>query len=152
MKRFLHNVRERIKSRRQGRTDTVYEIVTDDAGCRVKWLTMENETGEISFRWDAIISVKTFKRDQFSVDCICLAFETPDGWFEVNEDMKPFGPFLEAVERSLPGFPPQKDWWMQVMKPAFAPNERELWRKNKTEQNNASHGIVNPGGLPNREG
>jgi hypothetical protein len=135
MKRFLHNVRERIESRRQGRTETVYEIVTDDAVCRVKWLTTENEAGECSFRWDAVISVKTFKRDQFTTDCICLAFETPDGWFEVNEDMKPFGPFLEAVERGLPGFPRQEEWRMRVMNPAFAPNERELWRRNKTEQN-----------------
>lgn len=135
MKRFLRKVREWIKSRRQGRTRTGYEIVTDDAGCRVKWLTIENETGGVSFRWDAVISVKTFKRDLFAVDCICLAFETPEGWFEVNEDMQPFGAFLEVVERNLPGFPPQKDWWMQVMLPAFAPNERELWRRNKTGQN-----------------
>jgi len=49
--------------------------------------------------------------------------------------MQPFGAFLEVVERNLPGFPPQKDWWMQVMLPAFAPNERELWRRNKTGQN-----------------
>ena len=140
MKRFWNNVRERIKSRWQGRTGTVYQVATDETGCRVKWLTMENETGEDSFRWEVVISVKTFKRDQFNVDCICLAFETPEGWFEVNEDMKPFGPFLEAVERHLPGFPPQKEWWMQVMKPAFAPNERELWKKDKTMQNKAVHG------------
>jgi hypothetical protein len=135
MKRFLHNIHERIKSRRQGRTGTVYQVITDETGCQIKWLTMENETGEESFRWDAVTKVKTFKRDQYTVDCICLAFETPDGWFEVNEDMKPFGPFLHAVERSLPGFPPQKDWWREVMLPAFATNERELWERNKTKQN-----------------
>jgi hypothetical protein len=96
---------------------------------------MENDTGEASFRWDVVTTVKTFKRDYFAVDCICLAFETPDGWIEVNEDMKPFGPFLDAVECYLPGFPRQKDWWRQVMLPAFASNERELWKRNKPEQN-----------------
>jgi len=125
----MHNVCERIKSRRQGRTDTVYEVSTDDIGVSVRWLTMENEKGEIALRWDAVTTVATFKRDYFAVDCICLAFETPDGWFEVSEDMKPFGPFLEAVERHLPGFPPQKDWWNQVMLPPFAPNVRELWKR-----------------------
>ena len=121
-----------MKSRRQGRTHAVYQISTDDLGCRVKWLTIENECGEHSFRWDAVTTVKTFKRDLFAFDSICLAFETPDGWFEVNEDMKSFGPFLEAVERSLPGFPPQEDWWRQVMLPPFALNERELWSRNQT--------------------
>ncbi|MBA4388876.1 MAG: hypothetical protein C0404_12910 [Verrucomicrobia bacterium] len=129
MKRFLHDVRERVKSMMQGRHNTVYSLETDDIGVRIKSLTMENEAGEVTFRWDAVTAVKTYKLDLFSVDCICLAFETSDGWIEVNEDMKPFGPFLEALERHLPGFPPQKDWWQQVMLPAFAPNERELWKK-----------------------
>jgi len=66
MKRFLHNVCERIKSRCAGRTGTVYEISTDVIGCRVTWLTMENETGKDSFRWSAVTTVKTFKRDYFS--------------------------------------------------------------------------------------
>lgn len=132
------------------RTDTVYKVMSDDTGVRVNWLTMENEIGEVAFRWDDVKTVKTFKRDYFSVDCICLAFETPDGWIEVNEDMKPFGPFLDAVERALPGFPPQTDWWIQVMKPAFAPNERELWKRNKSEQNNASLGTARK--LADREG
>ncbi|MBM3860037.1 MAG: hypothetical protein FJ395_10345 [Verrucomicrobia bacterium] len=131
MNAFLHNIRERIKSRLEGRTRTVYEVSTDDTGVRIKWLTIENTTGEAGFRWDAVTTVRAFKRDYFPVDCICLAFETPNGWFEVNEDMKPFGPFLDAVERYLPGFPPQKDWWRQVMHPAFAPNERELWKREK---------------------
>ena len=135
IKKFLRNTRERIKSRLQGRTDTVYHIATDANGCRIIWLTMGNETGEVSFRWDAVTMVRTFKRDQLAVDCICMAFETPDGWIEVNEDMKSFGPFLEAVERCLPGFPPQEQWWHQVMLPAFALNEKDLWKRNKSEPN-----------------
>ena len=129
MNRFLHNFCERLRSLAQGRNNTVYEIITDETGCRIKWLTIENETGESSFRWDDVTAVKAFKRDQFMVDCICLAFKAPDGWYEVNEDMKLFGPFLTAVERYLPGFPAQKDWWKQLMLPAFAPNERELWKR-----------------------
>ncbi len=129
MNRFLHNVQEQVKSRWQGRTATRYEIRTDAVGVHVQWLTLANETGELAFRWDAVQSVRTFKRDCFSVDCICLAFETPEGWIEVTEEMNAFGSFTEAVERNLPGFPPQPDWWPQVMFPAFATNERELWTK-----------------------
>ena len=107
MKRFLHNVVERIKSLRDGRHDTVYELSWDDSAVGLHWRTMENETGSISFQWSSVSAVDTYKRDYFQVDCICLAFETPTGWIEVNEDMKGWGEFLKAVESSLDGFPSQ---------------------------------------------
>jgi hypothetical protein len=62
---------------------------------------MENSTGSVSFAWDTVAAVDTFKRDLFSVDCICLAFETTEGWIEVNEDMQGWGDFLAMVESSL---------------------------------------------------
>src|SRR5580658_3725667 len=98
MKKFLHNVAERIKRMRQGRTKTQYRVVWDQENVRVEWLTLENDSGSISFSWDKVLTVETFKRDLFSVDCICLAFETPNGWIEVNEDMKGWRDFLSEVE------------------------------------------------------
>lgn len=86
------------------------------------------------------MTVRAFNRDQFSVDCICLAFETVDGWTEVNEDMKGFGGCLDAVEAALPGFPAKKDWWWEVMLPPFAPNERDLWKRENTDQDQQVHG------------
>jgi len=125
---------------RQGRSETQYEIVWDDRDVQVQWLTMENETGSASFPWDSVSAVDTFKRDCFAVDCICLAFETPKGWIEVNEDMKGWGGFLDALESSLPGFPPQKKWWRRVMLPAFETNHSRLWTRKQREQNNCLHG------------
>ncbi len=90
---------------------------------------MENETGCIAFLWNSVLAVETFKRDQFTVDCICLAFETKDGWIEVNEDMKGWGDFLSAVESHLAGFPPQANWFLNTMFPAFATNHARLWNK-----------------------
>jgi hypothetical protein len=129
MKGFLHNVVERIKSRREGRTATEYRIIWNEENVRVEWLTLENDTGSLSFSWDSVLAVDTFKRDFFSVDCVCLAFETPDGWIEVNEEMQGWGDFLTAVESHLAGFPPQKNWWHDVVLPPFATNHARLWTK-----------------------
>lgn len=127
MKKFLYDAAERLRSKRDGRTETQYEIVWNESDVRVEWVTMENETGLVSFRWDTVSAVDTFKRDLFNVDCICLAFETPDGWIEVNDDMRGWGEFLIAVEAALHGFPPQAKWWQKVMIPAFATNHQRLW-------------------------
>ena len=134
MKKFLHNVAERFKSMRQRRAGTEYEVVWDESDVRVQWLTMENETGSVSFPWESVSAVDTFKRDLLTVDCICLAFETPEGWIEVNEEMKGWGGFLEAVESSLRGFPSQEKWWRRVMIPAFETNHSRLWTKREGEQ------------------
>lgn len=129
MKKFLHNVAERIKSRCEGRTNTQYEILWDHDSVQVKWLTMENDAGSVSFRWELVLAVDTFKRDYFAVDCICLAFQVPEGWIEVNEDMKGWPNFLAAVESHLSGFPTQETWWRKVMTPAFETNHARLWTK-----------------------
>jgi hypothetical protein len=134
MKKFLHDVVERIKSRREGRTRTQYKLVWDKKLVRVEWLTMENDTGSVSFSWDTVLAVDTFKRDFFMVDCICLAFETPDGWIEVNEDMEGWGEFLTAVESRLDGFPSQHGWLRKVMVPAFEANHARLWTKRRQNQ------------------
>jgi hypothetical protein len=132
MKRFFHNVVERIKSMRRGRTQTQFSIFCDSDRVTMEWLTIENQTGSRSFSWNSVSKVKTFKRDLCTFDCICLAFETPDGWVEFNEDMQGWSNLLDQLQSHLPGFPPQQDWWPKVMQPAFATNERQLWTRTKT--------------------
>jgi hypothetical protein len=133
MKKFLHNVAARFKSMREGRTETQYEVVWNENDVQVKWLTLENDTGSISFEWDSVLSVDTFKRDHFSVDYICLAFETADRRIEVNEDMKGWNNFLDAVQTNLAGFPPQEMWLNRVMFPAFETNHTKLWEQRTAE-------------------
>jgi hypothetical protein len=131
MKKFLHDVAERIKSMREGRASTEYRISWDEKTVRVEWLTLENDTGSLSFSWDSVLAVDTFKRDFLTADCICLAFETNDGWIEVNEDMKGWSNFIPALESCLPGFPPQKIWLHDVALPAFATKHARLWTKSQ---------------------
>jgi len=127
MRKILHNVVEGIRSRRQGRTTTEYEILWDNDTVLVNWLTLENETGSVSFLWDSILVVETFKRDQFMVDCICLAFEIQEGWIEVHENMKGWANFLEALEQRLSGFPKKENWMRKVAFPPFVTNQTRLW-------------------------
>jgi hypothetical protein len=129
MKKFLHNVAERIKSMHQGRTETLYEIAWGEEAVKVKWLTMENVAGCVSFSWQEVLAVDTFKRDYFTVDCTCLAFQIPEGWIEVHEEMKGWADFLAAIESHLSGFPPKENWLRKVMIPAFEMNHARLWTK-----------------------
>jgi hypothetical protein len=129
MWKFLHNAAERIRSRRQGRTGTGWQIVWNDAAVQVKWLTLENDAGSVSFSWDSVLAVDTFKRDLFAVDCFYLAFQLPGGWMEVNEEMKGWADFLTTVGSRLPGFPPLESWLWKVSDPAFKSNRTRLWTK-----------------------
>lgn len=114
---------------REGRTGTEYEVAYNDKEVIIKWLSMENETGSVSFLWDSVSCVNTFKRDHVNTDCICLTFETPDGCIEVNEEMKGWNTFIDVIGSYLSGFPPWKNWWTNVATPAFATNHMKLWTK-----------------------
>ena len=135
MKIFIHNLIERFKSKLEGRTEPQYEIVWNLDKIRVQWLTVENETKSLSFSWESILAIDTFKRDQITTDCICLAFETSEGWVEINEDMKNWDAFLKAVELRIFGFPSYEQWYNKVMLPAFETSHATLWNKKNQEQN-----------------
>jgi len=132
MRQFLHNAVERLKSAREGRTGIRYDITTTADGVQLRWLTPENETGGLTFRWAAVSAVDTYKRDCLIVDCICVAVETPDGGVELNEDMNGWEAFIDTVETHLPGFPARNQWWQKVAIPAFEANHRRLWRRSGT--------------------
>jgi hypothetical protein len=129
MGRFLHNVFQRIKSR--GATRTEYRITWDHKVVRVEWLPLENETGSLPFEWDGVMEVESYKRDLFTIDCICLAFRTQEGWVEVNEDMPGWRGFLGALQDRLPGFPALEEWYGKAMLPAFRTNRATLWTRDK---------------------
>ncbi len=90
---------------------------------------MENETGSVSFPWKSVLAVDAFKRDFLTIDCICLGFETPEGWIEVHEGTNGWVEFLDAVESSLAGFPPREEWWPKVAFPPFETRHSRLWTK-----------------------
>ena len=77
-------------------------------------------------RWSAVRAIAVYKRDLFTHDDICLAFETtPDSWVEVSEEESGFQHLVAEVERRYPDVP--RDWFEAVIHPAFVANHRVLW-------------------------
>jgi hypothetical protein len=73
--------------------------------------------------WLDVNRVVAFKRDFFTIDCICLQLDIwlrPDP-LEISEDISGFREFMDAMAAHLPGF--AKDWWSKT---AFPPFE-ECW-------------------------
>jgi hypothetical protein len=69
-----------------------------------------------------------FKRDLFTVDCICLLFalndETGIDW---DEDRKGWPDLLEVFPNYLPGCKPLSVWIFDVASPGFATNPTEIY-------------------------
>lgn len=84
-----------------------------------------------AYRWDDVERITAMKRDLFAYDCICLILLLSDGIVEVNEDMRGFAGFREAMELHLAI---QQDWWMQVAFPAFAACPVELFSVSRAQQ------------------
>jgi hypothetical protein len=131
MKNFLNIIMARFRRYRQG---PQYEVWWNEREVHVQWQNPENKSKLVSFQWDSVLAVETFKRDLLTVDCICLAFQTNQGWIEINEDMKGWENLLDAVKDKLPGFPSREKWWDKVMLPPFATNHLKLWNQRTAKQ------------------
>jgi hypothetical protein len=129
-KRIIKNILRDIKEGKPSKPRNYdFEIVFDSQ--KVSVCSLKNESANpCSISWNKTNRVTAFKRDLFSVDCICLLFETTDGMtFEVNEDMKGWLKLLEAMPTHLSGSKPFADWIFDVASPAFAPNPTEIFSR-----------------------
>lgn len=104
--------------------DGVVEVVPDGDG--VQYLRADG-TVSPAFRWDHVDEIRTFKRDLGTYDDIRLAFAAGGSWYEIGEDVKGFGRLSDAMREHFPSIP--AGWYGDVMLPAFATNERVLYRR-----------------------
>jgi hypothetical protein len=83
-----------------------------------------------SVAWSKIVRVVAFKRDMFTVDCICLQFATADGTAtEVNEEMAGWEALTAAIPEHLPGSKVWNECFSKVAFPAFATNETVIFER-----------------------
>lgn len=77
-------------------------------------------------RWDEVREIVTFKRDQITTECVCLAFRTSDQdvYFEVNDEIDGFVLLTDEMIKRFPSVNP--DWFASVTQPPFATNWTRL--------------------------
>ncbi|HTB83348.1 MAG TPA: hypothetical protein VK742_06815 [Candidatus Sulfotelmatobacter sp.] len=109
--------------------DYLLELTFDDTGFKLASLKQKEET-PIFILWNEIVQATAFKRDLFTVDCICLLIKNRDSKeLELNEDMKGWPEFIESLEKFLPKSKPFSEWLFQVASPAFEANPTEIFSK-----------------------
>jgi hypothetical protein len=109
---------------RQGHGMITVTVRSDDAGVTLFPL---GDHESISFQWPDVDEIRTYKRDLFTTDMICLAFLVADRWIEISEDDDGFTALTEMMAAKFPAIP--VDWYAEVMQPTFAMNERTLWKR-----------------------
>jgi hypothetical protein len=89
-----------------------------------KWRTEHS----VVMRWDEIQTVTVFKRDLFTVDCICLFIaRNDDSGMELDEEMKGWQAFVEAMPTYLLGCMKWEDWFLAIAFPASAANTTRIY-------------------------
>lgn len=86
--------------------------------------------GEIlaSVQWCHVKKIITYKYDLLTTDVICVGFLTEKdahSWLEISEDWHGFREATDRMESRFPSIP--KDWFVNVMVPAFERRERVLY-------------------------
>jgi len=107
--------------------DYHYAITFDAQNVTVTDLrSRKSET--VSIAWSDVCSATAFKRDLWSVDCICLHFgRADDTGVEVDEDMAGWNRLMNALPTLLPGCTPHSEWFCVVAYPAFAANPTKIY-------------------------
>ncbi len=76
--------------------------------------------------WSDVVRIRTYKRDLFAVDSVCLAFDRGTGGpVEVCEEMSGFDELSACMRERFPDIP--ADWFGTVVQPPFAANPAVLY-------------------------
>jgi hypothetical protein len=107
------------------------EILIDKAALRrvVHFSDGSFESADIA--WNQVMRIAAFKRDMFSVDLICLAFETNSSALEVDEEMEGWEKLLESLPNYFEKILLREEWWNEVAHPAFAINLTQIYPINQ---------------------
>lgn len=111
-------------SRLRRKPATIVKIAPDNDGVVASWSNLEHP---VRFAWRDVEQIETFKRDLLTIDQICLAFCVSGIRYEFWEEDAGFDLLAKLMEEKFPSIP--EGWYGQVMQPAFATNQRTLWKR-----------------------
>ena len=120
---------KKIEAQKSKPGDYKFEIASDERGFAV--ISLKDKTSpKLSLNWEEIQKITAFKRDLWSVDQICLFIARADETgIELNEEMKGWSGFIQALPQFLPSCKPFENWFQTVAFPAFAANPTELYNR-----------------------
>src|SRR6187549_3991879 len=124
---WIHRLFTRAFSRRRPTTLEIRLGAHDLTLVRVDGAAASAQTVESAFRWSDVQSISAFKRDQFTVDEVCLAFDVGWGVVELNEDTKGYPELARDLPNRFPGF--DIAGLSKIVLPPFSTNWSELWRR-----------------------
>lgn len=128
---WLDKIKTRIQQRRLARARKVSFNFNSEGVTHSSWINGKLESERL-IPWTNIQKVAAFKRDCYTVDLICIAFETPDSVYEINEEMASWPAFVQEIATHLPGCLKAEEWYEAVMFPAFETNRTMLYSREAT--------------------
>jgi hypothetical protein len=107
------------------RRRAVVTVLADDEGVVIE---RADRKQPFAFHSRDVEEIQTFKLDLCIVDDIRLAFRVSGLWYQISEENAGFMALADIMRTKFPSIP--ADWNGTVMKPAFATNQRTLWKRN----------------------
>jgi hypothetical protein len=120
MEKYLRDVREgKVKSKPRKFES---RIILDENS--VSTISIgKKQTPTINLMWSDITKAHAFKRDLFSIDCICIFLSrADDSGVELDEYMQGWEEFIDSLPKYLTGCQTMEKWFPKVAHPAFATN------------------------------
>lgn len=127
--KLLRRIQEEQKLELPVRTNHDHEIIVIPDGFTIT--TLNAPVREIvTVSWDAVTDATAYKRDLWSTDQVCIAFNLLDGTVtEAHEEMKGWLDLCSAMPECLPGAPRWEEWFMNITTPAFEANMTPLFHR-----------------------
>lgn len=125
---WLEKIRVRIQQGRLARARQISFNFNSDGVTYNSWINGEPENEQL-IPWTKIEKIAAFKRDCYAVDLICIALETANCVYEINEQMVSWSAFIEEIASYLPGCLRAEEWYEAVMLPAFKTNWTVLYSR-----------------------
>ena len=138
----MEKARQNVERRRRGEIAAIppspddyhYGISFDSVGLTVMDLR-DQKSKPITMQWADVSRATAFKRDLYSVDCVCVRFDRFGGnGVEVDEDMAGWLRLLEALPQHLGDCKPHVEWFSSVALPPFAQNPKEIYLRASVEK------------------
>ncbi len=94
---------------------------------RDEGFTIALKSGTKKVLWEDIQEINAYKDDLMTYDMICLDIVLKDSVVKITEEVGGWSEFTEELNKVFPSI--DKEWYVNIMLPAFATNFTTLFKK-----------------------